>query len=298
MYPSSSRNYGAVNEYMTDDQTFVRPSINNSNQYESRGSVYSNLYENHDENMTNDQYHVSHGSKHKDSGRDYQREPMQRIQPNEYTRDSRSSRLEIPRDSIHPSEMVMSGFRHRSDVLEPDHLSKRELMELKNKSRIDHYMNRNAPRQADEFRQDRHMDGYGRRQMQRNMDETASTVSSLARRSGGVPRYQKKADSSRYTAPKQRYRPGARALQEIRKLQKSTHQLIPKSVFQRTVREVVADLFGPTYRFTAEALCALQEISEAFLIHLFDDANLCAIHGKRVTVMPRDIQLVRRLQRW
>ncbi|KIH45667.1 core histone H2A/H2B/H3/H4 [Ancylostoma duodenale] len=109
--------------------------------------------------------------------------------------------------------------------------------------------------------------------------------------SGGVPRYQKKADSSRYTAPKQRYRPGARALQEIRKLQKSTHQLIPKSVFQRTVREVVADLFGPTYRFTAEALCALQEISEAFLIHLFDDANLCAIHGKRVTVMPRDIQL-------
>ncbi|RCN37423.1 core histone H2A/H2B/H3/H4 [Ancylostoma caninum] len=269
-----------------------------SNRYESRGSVYSNLYGNHDENMTNDQYQVSYGRKHKDSGRDKQRVPMQRIQPDEYTRDSRTSQLEIPRDSFQPSELMMSGFRHRSDELESDRISKRELMELKNRSRIDHYMNRNAPRPAEELRQDRHMDGYGGRQMQRNLEETGSTVSSSARRSGGVPRYQKTVNSSGYTAPKKRYRPGARALQEIRKLQKSTHQLVPKSVFQRTVREVVADLFGPTYRFTAESLCALQEASEAFLIHMFDDANLCAIHGKRVTVMPRDIQLVRRLQGW
>ncbi|EPB70912.1 core histone H2A/H2B/H3/H4 [Ancylostoma ceylanicum] len=298
MNPSSSRNYGAVNEYMTDEQTFVRPSINSSNQYESRGSVYSNLYENRDENMTTDQYDVPHSRKHKNSDRDYQRMPMQRIQPNEYMRDSRTSRLEIPRDTSQPSELMMSGFRHRSDELEPDRISKRELMELKNRSRIDHYMNRNAPRPAEERRPDHHMDGYARRQMQRNLEETRSTVSSSTRRSGGIPRHQKTMDSSRYSAPKKRYRPGARALQEIRKMQKSTYQLVPKLAFQRVVREVVADLYGPTYRFTAEALCALQEISEAFLVRLFDDANTCAIHAKRVTLMPRDIHLVRRLQRW
>ncbi|KHJ76410.1 core histone H2A/H2B/H3/H4 [Oesophagostomum dentatum] len=70
------------------------------------------------------------------------------------------------------------------------------------------------------------------------------------------------------------------------------------SSFQRLVREIVMDLFESNYRFTIESLAALQEASEAFLVQFFDDAQLCANHAKRVTVMARDLQLVRRLQRF
>jgi histone H3/H4 len=49
-------------------------------------------------------------------------------------------------------------------------------------------------------------------------------------------------------------------------------------------------------RWKAEALLALQTAAEAYLVHLFEDANLCAIHAKRVTIMPKDIQLARRIR--
>ena len=52
---------------------------------------------------------------------------------------------------------------------------------------------------------------------------------------------------------------------------------------------------GP-YRWTAEALLAMQEVAEDYIVHLFEDCNLCAIHAKRVTIMPRDIQLARRIR--
>jgi histone H3-like centromeric protein A len=50
------------------------------------------------------------------------------------------------------------------------------------------------------------------------------------------------------------------------------------------------------FRFQSQALQALQEASEAFLVHLFEDTNLCAIHAKRVTIMQKDIQLARRIR--
>jgi histone H3 len=130
-----------------------------------------------------------------------------------------------------------------------------------------------------------------------------------------------------------RYRPGTVALREIRKYQKSTELLIPRLPFQRLVREIAKDI-NTDLRFQSTALLALQvrnillrglqratcamnvkrtcapsirqplptlarppqEACENFMVHLFEDANLCAIHAKRVTVMPKDIQLARRIR--
>merc|ERR1712182_105029 len=86
-----------------------------------------------------------------------------------------------------------------------------------------------------------------------------------------------------------RYRPGTVALREIRKCQKSTELLIRKLPFQRLVREIAQD-FKTDLRFQSSAVMALQEASEAYLVGLFEDTNLCAIHAKRVTIMPKDIQ--------
>ena len=85
-----------------------------------------------------------------------------------------------------------------------------------------------------------------------------------------------------------RYRPGAIALREIRKYQKSTELLIRKLPFQRLVREIVKELRPyEDYRFQSVALLALQESAEAFLVQLFEDTNLCALHANRVTIMPK-----------
>jgi len=92
-----------------------------------------------------------------------------------------------------------------------------------------------------------------------------------------------------------RFRPGTAALREIRKYQKSTNLLIHKLPFQRLVREL-AQAVRPDLRFQSSALAALQEASEAYLVGLFEDTNLCAIHAHRVTIMPKDMQLARRIR--
>jgi histone H3 len=92
-----------------------------------------------------------------------------------------------------------------------------------------------------------------------------------------------------------RYRPGTVALREIRRWQKSTDLLIRKLPFQRLVREIAQD-FKNDLRFQRNAMEALQEAAEAYLVSLFEDANLCAIHAKRVTIKPTDIQLARRIR--
>jgi len=92
-----------------------------------------------------------------------------------------------------------------------------------------------------------------------------------------------------------RYRPGTVALREIRKFQKSTELLIRKLPFQRLVREISTE-FKSDLRFQSQAVLALQEAAEAYLVGLFEDTNLCAIHAKRVTIMPKDIQLARRIR--
>jgi len=98
-----------------------------------------------------------------------------------------------------------------------------------------------------------------------------------------------------------RFRPGTVALREIRKYRKSTELLIRKLPFQRLVREVVQQMFGTVsggglqYRFQSTALLALQEAAEDFLVRMFNQVNLIAIHGKRVTIKPTDIMLWKRL---
>jgi histone H3 len=92
-----------------------------------------------------------------------------------------------------------------------------------------------------------------------------------------------------------RFRPGTVALREIRRYQKSTELLIRKLPFQRLVREIAQD-FKTDLRFQASAIAALQEASESYLVGLFEDTNLCAIHAKRVTIMPKDVQLARRIR--
>lgn len=92
-----------------------------------------------------------------------------------------------------------------------------------------------------------------------------------------------------------RYKPGTVALREIRKFQKSTELLIRKLPFQRLVKEIATE-FKSDLRFQSQAVLALQEASEAYLVGLFEDTNLCAIHAKRVTIMPKDIQLARRIR--
>ena len=92
-----------------------------------------------------------------------------------------------------------------------------------------------------------------------------------------------------------RYRPGTVALREIRRYQKSTELLIRKLPFRLVVREIAQD-FKTDLCFRSDALSALQEASEAYLVGLFEDTNLCAIHARRVTIMPKDIQLARRIR--
>jgi histone H3 len=136
-----------------------------------------------------------------------------------------------------------------------------------------------------------------------SFSKMARTKQTARKSTGGkAPRKQLATKAARKSAPAtggvkkpHRYRPGTVALREIRKYQKSTELLIRKLPFQRLVREIAQD-FKTDLRFQSSAVSALQEASEAYLVALFEDTNLCAIHAKRVTIMPKDIQLARRIR--
>ena len=148
------------------------------------------------------------------------------------------------------------------------------------------------------------------RSLIRNSPLTVHLFTSMARTKqtarkstgGKAPRKQLATKAARKSAPAtggvkkpHRYKPGTVALREIRRYQKSTELLIRKLPFQRLVREIAQD-FKTDLRFQSSAVAALQEASEAYLVGLFEDTNLCAIHAKRVTIMPKDIQLARRIR--
>ncbi|XP_035483101.1 histone H3-like centromeric protein CSE4 [Scophthalmus maximus] len=136
-----------------------------------------------------------------------------------------------------------------------------------------------------------------------DLKKMARTKQTARKSTGGkAPRKQLATKAARKSAPAtggvkkpHRYRPGTVALREIRRYQKSTELLIRKLPFQRLVREIAQD-FKTDLRFQSSAVMALQEASEAYLVGLFEDTNLCAIHAKRVTIMPKDIQLARRIR--
>ena len=117
-----------------------------------------------------------------------------------------------------------------------------------------------------------------------------------------VPRKTLASKAARKSAPAtggvkkpHRWRPGTVALREIRRYQKTTDLLIRRLPFQRLVREIAQE-FKADLRFQSSAILAMQEAAEAYLVALFEDTNLCAIHAKRVTIMSRDLQLARRIR--
>ncbi|KAH6910985.1 histone-fold-containing protein [Coprinopsis sp. MPI-PUGE-AT-0042] len=132
----------------------------------------------------------------------------------------------------------------------------------------------------------------------------ARTKQTARKSTGGkAPRKQLATKAARKTAQASaggvkkphRFRPGTVALREIRRYQKSTELLIRKLPFQRLVREIAQD-FKTDLRFQSSAVMALQEAAEAYLVSLFEDTNLAAIHAKRVTIQPKDLALARRLR--
>ncbi|OBS57539.1 hypothetical protein A6R68_11323 [Neotoma lepida] len=124
----------------------------------------------------------------------------------------------------------------------------------------------------------------------------ARTKQTARKSTGGkAPRKQLATKAARKSAPAtggvkkpHRYRPGTVALREIRRYQKSTELLIRKLPFQRLVREIAQD-FKTDLRFQSSAVMALQEASEAYLVGLFEDTNLCAIHAKRWVALKRAV---------
>ena len=137
----------------------------------------------------------------------------------------------------------------------------------------------------------------------------ARTKQTARKSTGGkAPRKQLATKAARKSAPTaggvkkpHRYRPGTVALREIRKYQKSTELLMRKLPFQRLVREVANEIAAGTRfpegpRWQSLAVVALQEAAEAYLVHLFEDSNLEAIHAKRVTIQAKDIQIARRIR--
>jgi histone H3 len=131
----------------------------------------------------------------------------------------------------------------------------------------------------------------------------ARTKQTARKSTGGkAPRKQLAQKAARKSAPAtggvkkpHRFRPGTVALREIRRYQKSTELLLRKLPFQRLVREVATE-FKSELRFQGSAIMALQEACEAYMVSLFEDSNLCAIHARRVTIMPRDMTLARRIR--
>jgi histone H3/H4 len=114
--------------------------------------------------------------------------------------------------------------------------------------------------------------------------------------SGNVRRRPQEAAPGQRQRRKRRMRPGERALKEIRQYQVSTDLLLRRLPFARLVREIQQGLSRQAYSWQASAILALQEAAEAHLVGLFEDSNLCAIHAKRVTIMPKDMQLARRIR--
>ena len=131
------------------------------------------------------------------------------------------------------------------------------------------------------------------------MARTKQTVRNYMVPVGKAPRKSISNKTARKSAPvntaikkPHRYRPGTVALREIRKFQKSTDLLMRKLPFQRVVREIATE-YKSDLHFQYQAILTLQEAVEAYLVGFFEDTNLCAIHAKRVTIMPKDMQLAR-----
>ena len=115
-------------------------------------------------------------------------------------------------------------------------------------------------------------------------------INRSTQQTSNVPTTNKHANKRRF-----RRKPGVIALREIKIYQKSTEPLLRKLPFQRIVRAVTRQ-YKEDFRWQSGAIACLQEATETYLIGLFEDTNLLAIHAKRVTVLPKDMRLARRIR--
>ena len=93
-----------------------------------------------------------------------------------------------------------------------------------------------------------------------------------------------------------KYQPGTVALHEIQQFQKSTELLIQKLPFLQLVHKIALEVGKYDLHFQGSTIICLQEAVEAHIVGFMEDTNLCAIHAKRVTIMPKDIQLAHCIQ--
>jgi histone H3 len=105
----------------------------------------------------------------------------------------------------------------------------------------------------------------------------------------------KNEDKKNFKITKGKYRPNNLCLKEIRRFAKGPDLCIRRMAFQQVIKEITWEI-DDGYRFHSQAILAVQEAAEAYMIGLFEDTNLCASHAKRVTIYPKDMQLARRIR--
>ena len=136
------------------------------------------------------------------------------------------------------------------------------------------------------------------------MPKTKTAATAKVKGTKKIPAKSSKSKAIKKSAPaaggmkekiKRRFKPGTVALREVKRYQKTVENLIQRAPFQRLVRTIVSDM-DHELRFRPDALYALQEASEAYIVGLFEDTNLCAIHANRKTIFRKDMQLARRIR--
>ncbi len=124
----------------------------------------------------------------------------------------------------------------------------------------------------------------------KNMKGIASKSAKTNKSTGGVKRSTQDGETH-----KRRARPGAKALREIKNYQRSTDSLLPRTAIRRMIKEITNRIM-PDARYSSGAIAAVQECIESYMVGLFEDTNLCAIHARRVTIMTKDMKLARRIR--
>ena len=135
----------------------------------------------------------------------------------------------------------------------------------------------------------------GKKQMKSSASKSKQGVATGSKASKADKAKKKTAPAEGGMKKQRRFRPGTVALREIKRYQKATTFMLAKAPFQRFIRAICDGIDGQL-RFQSQALIALQEAAESYLTGLFEDANLCAIHASRVTVMKKDLELARRIR--
>lgn len=121
----------------------------------------------------------------------------------------------------------------------------------------------------------------------------------MVRRKNSSPRRgkQKSGEKLEIQISQRRFTLTKKTWKHIQKLQNSTSLLIPKLPFARIVKEVMQDITGQReWRVQSAALSALQEAAECYLVHYFEDSNLAAMHGRRITLMNKDMKFIQQVR--